>query len=438
MRKKFITLLMTIIIIFSSTYNVFALEKPEIVGQYAIAVDFDSGEIIYYKEGDNTTFPASITKIMSSLLLCENVNMDEKLIFTQEASEEEPTAINGVYTYINVGAEILASDILKSMMIVSANDMTTALATNIPNKDDGGKAFVEMMNKRAKELGMNNTNFVTPNGLDDYTDKHKSTAYDLTRLARKAFTIEKFLEVVKTSSTELAIGERAPFNIKNTNKFVREDSEFYDKSCIGGKTGYTDKAGRCFLTVFERDGRKVIGVVLNSKLNDADTVVFEDMKKIIDYSYDVLPTVYKYKNNVNKEVELKAGNVIETLPVEYKLFKYFGPKKTIEAPIIISKDLTYYNNEPNNKEAKIEFDITGDIFRRKSEESFGTVTLKTRDASKSSEITTTITLWSIIKANLLIYIFILIIIILVIRVLINVRKRKNRMKRMEKIKRRKK
>ncbi|WP_461613912.1 D-alanyl-D-alanine carboxypeptidase family protein [Clostridium sp. Marseille-QA1073] len=438
MRKKFMTLLMVIIIIFSSTYNVFALEKPEIVGQYAITVDFDSGEIIYYKEGDNTTFPASITKIMSSLLLCENVNMDEKLIFTQEAAEQEPTAINGVYTYVNVGAEILASDILKSMMIVSANDMTTALATNIPNKDDGGKAFVKMMNKRAKELGMNNTNFITPNGLDDYTDKHKSTAYDLTKLARKAFTIEEFLEVVKTSSTELAIGERAPFTIKNTNKFVREDSEFYDKSCIGGKTGYTDKAGRCLLTVFERDGRKIIGVVLNSKLNDADTVVFEDMKKIIDYSYDVLPTIYKYKNNVNKEVELKAENVIETLPVEYKLFKYFGPKKTIEAPIIISKDLTYYNNEPNNKEAKIEFDITGDIFKRKSEENFGTVTLKTRDASKSSEITTTITLWSIIKANLLTYIFILIIVILVIRVLMNVRKRKKRIKRMEKIKRRKK
>lgn len=438
MKKKFMTLLMAIIIIFSSTYNVFALEKPEIVGQYAIAVDLDSGEIIYYKEGDNTTFPASITKIMSSLLLCENVNMDEKLIFTQEAAEQEPTAINGVYTYVNVGAEILVSDILKSMMIVSANDMTTALATNIPSKDDGGKAFVEMMNKRAKELGMNNTNFVTPNGLDDYTDKHKSTAYDLAKLARKAFNIKEFLEVVKTSSIELAIGERAPFTIKNTNKFVREDSEFYDKSCIGGKTGYTDKAGRCLLTVFERDGRKIIGVVLNSKLNDADTVVFEDMKKIVDYSYDVLPTVYKYKNNANKEVELKTGNVIETLPVEYKLFKYFGPKKTIEAPIIISKDLTYYNNEVNNKEAKIEFDITGDIFKRKLEESFGTVTLKTRDASKSSEITTNITLWSIIKANLVTYIFILIIIILVIYVLINARKRKKRMKRMEEIKKRKK
>ncbi|WP_291579663.1 D-alanyl-D-alanine carboxypeptidase family protein [Clostridium sp. UBA6640] len=438
MKKKFMTLLMAIIIIFSSTHNVFALDKPEIVGQYAITVDFDSGEIIYYKEGDNTTFPASITKIMSSLLLCENVNMDEKLIFTQEAAEQEPTAINGVYTYVNVGAEILASDILKSMMIISANDMTTALATNIPSKDDGGKAFVEMMNKRAKELGMNNTNFVTPNGLDDYTDKHKSTAYDLTRLARKVFNIEEFLEVVKTSSTELAIGERAPFTIKNTNKFVREDSEFYDKSCIGGKTGYTDKAGRCLLTVFERDGRKIIGVVLNSKLNDADTVVFEDMKKIIDYSYDVLPTVYKYKNNADKEVELKTRNVIETLPVEYKLFKYFGPKKTIEAPIIISKDLTYYNNEVNNKEAKIEFDITGDIFKRKLEESFGTVTLKTRDASKSSEITTTITLWNIIKANLVTYIFILIIIILVIYVLINARKRKKRTKRMEEIKKRKK
>lgn len=437
MKKKFMTLLMAIIIIFSSTYNVFALDKPEIVGQYAIAVDLDSGEIIYYKEGDNTTFPASITKIMSSLLLCENVNMDEKLIFTKEAAEQEPTAINGVYTYVNVGAEILASDILKSMMIVSANDMTTTLATNIPSKDDGGKAFVEMMNKRAKELGMNNTNFVTPNGLDDYTDKHKSTAYDLAKLARKAFNIEEFLEVVKISSIELAIGERAPFTIKNTNKFVREDSEFYDKSCIGGKTGYTDKAGRCLLTLFERDGRKIIGVVLNSKLNDADTVVFEDMKKIIDYSYDVLPTVYKYKNNANKEVELKTGNVIETLPVEYKLFKYFGPKKTIEAPIIISKDLTYYNNEVNNKEAQIEFNITGDIFTRKSEENFGTVTLKTRDASKSSEITTNITLWSIIKANLVTYIFILIIIILVIYVLINARKRKKGMKRMEEINKRK-
>ncbi|MDU1347946.1 D-alanyl-D-alanine carboxypeptidase family protein [uncultured Clostridium sp.] len=438
MRKRFIVLIIAIMVIFSSSYNVFAIENPEIAGKYAITVDFDSGEIIYYKDGDNLAFPASITKIMSALLLCENLDMNEKLTFTQEASKEEPTAINGVYTYINVGTEISASDVLKSMMIVSANDMTTTLATNIPKKDDGGKAFVEMMNKRAKELGMNNTNFITPHGLDDYTEKHKTTPYDLTKLTRKAFTIEELLKAVKTSSTELAVGERAPFIVENTNKFVRKGSEFYDKSCIGGKTGYTDKAGRCLLTVFERDGRKIVGVVLNSKLNDEDTVVFEDMKKIIDYSYEISPKLHRYTNSKGEEIELKAGNVIETLPVEYKLFKYFGPKKTIETPIIISKDLTYYDNEPNNKEAKVEFNITGDLFKRKSEENFGTVKLNIRDSSKSSPITTTITSWNIIKANILIYISIIIIIILVIGILITLRKRKQRIKRLQQITKRKK
>ena len=88
------------------------------------------------------------------------------------------------------------------------------------------------------------------------------------------------------------------------------------------------------------------------------------MKKIIDYSYEISPKLHRYTNSKGEEIELKAGNVIETLPVEYKLFKYFGPKKTIETPIIISKDLTYYDNEPNNKEAKVEFNITGDLFKR--------------------------------------------------------------------------
>ncbi|ADL51286.1 D-alanyl-D-alanine carboxypeptidase family protein [Clostridium cellulovorans] len=385
MKKTILTTMATLAISLTLSTKVFSepLPEPNIVGQYAITLDVNTGEIIYAKNADAKAYPASITKLMSAILLEKNLSKEDLLTYTANAKVQPSSAINTDRLSVPVGQQISADTALKTMLLASANDMTEMVATNIPKRNSNDNTeFIAMMNAEAQRLGMVNTHFVTSNGLDDNTNEHLTTAYDLTILGREVAKNPWTREIWPLKSTIIAIPGLASFEIGNTNQFVYPNFELHDPTCIGSKTGYTDKAGRCLLSIFERDNRQIIGVVLNSQLSPNDLVAFNDMKQIIDYSYSAEKKVLEATDPATGvNTSYKKDTTVLTVPVEYKVFKTFGPRKTIEVPVILDDDLSTYTNEINSKDIKLTYDYDINIFSNEDKNILGTLTLKQRENS---------------------------------------------------------
>ncbi|MGL5151331.1 MAG: D-alanyl-D-alanine carboxypeptidase family protein [Clostridium sp.] len=313
-----------------------APNNPTIQAQSAIVMDYETGEVIYSKAANEKRYPASTTKLMTALLLAENKTKSDDLIFTQTAKDQPPYSINTNYRAIAVGSKINADTVMQALLLYSGNDMAYVIADNIGGDS---KSFADLMNKRAKELGMNNTNFVTPNGLDEGIDNHQTTAYDMALLTKAAYENQWVRETLMLKDTHVDLPDGTRLKLDNRNKGLGSEGN------IGGKTGYTSKAVGCFAGVYERNGRKLVGVVLKtSRINDIDMTMFEDTNTIMDYSYTAEKTPFK-----------KSGEQIEEVELSYKLFKFFGPTKTIKVPVTLAEDATYYDNDLYNKEAKLSF-----------------------------------------------------------------------------------
>ena len=258
MKQKKLSLLLVFIFIFSLKFNVFAAEnnlkpEPQIYGKAAVTVDMETGEIIYVKDIDKQMYPASTTKLITALLLAENKNKLDKLVYTQGAKVQPTTSLNTNLHPIDVGETMSAADVMDGLLIYSGNDMAYVIADNV-GKDE--KDFANKMNDKIGKLGLKNTHFVTPNGLHD--PNHYTTSYDLSVIARTAFKNDWIRETISKLKSTIKTSKGTTFIIENTNKLLGKDG------CIGGKTGYTDPAGRCLVGIYERNGRKILGVVMNS------------------------------------------------------------------------------------------------------------------------------------------------------------------------------
>ncbi|MBK5240134.1 D-alanyl-D-alanine carboxypeptidase family protein [Clostridium sp.] len=404
-RSNIILFTLAFTIIFSTT--VFAAEKPlNLIGKAAVSVDLETNEIIYTKNIDNKMYPASITKLITALLLAENMKITDNLTYTALAKAQPPFTYNANLHPVAVGDTMSADNVMDALLLFSGNDIAYMISDNV------GKTtpeFIKMMNKKAVSLGMTGSHFVTPNGLDDMTDEHYTTAYDITLLGKAAYNNEwvKKSMAKKTSTVKFSNGPEAP--IENRNKLLGIDGN------VGGKTGLTDKAGRCLVSIYERDGRKIIGVVMKSEDDDKDTKVFEDMTKLIDYSYAA-----------KKEVLNKKDTELKTISVPYKVIPFIGPEKTIDIPLTAKEDLTYYNNDVK---PEIAFNVSGiNPWKLDKETSVGTLDLIQRDSKISFELYPTISKSTLIKDNIIIYAgaaIVLIALIVLIIFLISFIKRKN-------------
>lgn len=422
MKKKKLSLILSFILTFSLTSTVFGkeLSNPKIIGKSAIAVDVKTGEIIYSKNPDKKSYPASTTKLMTTLLLAENSKPSDSLEYTKLAKEQPAYSLNTNFYPIKPGAQMTADDAMKSLLLYSANDIAYLVASNLPKdalEAEDASAFAKMMNDKAKKLGMKNSHFVTPNGLDDNTDQHYTTAYDMTLLGKASLNNKWVQKVSKTQEDTIFIdGFPKKISVENRNKLLFEDQPVYDKSCIGGKTGYTSKAGRCLVAMFERDGRKILGVVMNSVQGPQDLEVFEDMEKVINYSYNAKRTVLKAKDPVTKkETTYTKGTTVTTIPVKYKLFGFFGPEKTLDVPFKLDKDIKYYDNEVNKDEMKLQYNL-GDksAWHLSTSDSFGNVILNQRDAKVKYDIIPTVSKVDIITSNFVAYLISLVALVLII------------------------
>lgn len=417
MKKKFISSLLAVFMIFSTTSGVHAANannQPNIYGKSAITLDMDTGEIIYAKSPDDKMYPASTTKLITSLLLAENKSKDDNLTYTKAAKEQPEYSLNKNLHSIDVGETMKASDAMDGLLLYSGNDVAYLIGDNIGGNREG---FAKLMNKKAKSLNLKNSNFVNPNGLHD--KNHYTTSYDLSILGRAAYKNPWVSETMAKKNSSINTSKETIFLIENRNKLLGT------KGCIGGKTGYTSAAGRCLVAIFDRGGRKILGVVLNSIYDAKDSFVFNDMDKIIDWSYKTKKTVLH-----------KKDSVIGTKTVSYKPLLFIGPKKTIDVPLTTNEDITYYDNVINKNELKESISLNSKNPRKLTKsDSIGTLTVKERESKREYKLYSNLSKGTILKENILLYVATLAIIVVVFVLIfsiirfINKRNRKNKRNR---------
>lgn len=272
----------------------------------AILIEASTGEVLFEKNADEKLVPASMTKMMSMLLIIENIEKGV-LKWNQEITVSENAAsMGGSQILLEAGEKMTVEDLFKGVAIASGNDAVVALGEAIAGTEEG---FVDMMNDRAKELGLKNTNFKTPHGLDEAN--HYSSARDMSTIARELVKHEKVLEFTSVYEDYLREDTDRKIWLVNTNKLVR----FYD-GVDGLKTGYTESAGYCLTATAKKDGMRIIAVVMGEP--DSKTRN-QEVSEMLDYSFAQyqLETLLTDSSSLGKyEVTKAKQKYTEVVPKE--------------------------------------------------------------------------------------------------------------------------
>ena len=266
--KKIVSVFLSFCIVFVFGTTAFA-DGISISAKSAILVERSTGRVLFEYEADKPVPPASITKIMTLLLVMEAIESGKLGFETEVTASEHACSMGGSQIWLEPGEVFTVHELLKAAAIASANDACVALAEAVSGTEE---AFVELMNKRAEELGMENTVFKNCTGLD--SEGHLSTAKDIAKMSAALLSHEKIKEYSTVWMDSLRNGET---ELTNTNKLVR----FY-KGCTGLKTGSTDEAGCCLSASAERGGMELISVTLGSPNTDER---FAAGRKLLDYGF---------------------------------------------------------------------------------------------------------------------------------------------------------
>ncbi|MDM5430314.1 D-alanyl-D-alanine carboxypeptidase family protein [Bacillus mycoides] len=256
---------------YAQRQQVVRADQPNITGQYGITIDADTGEILYGKREDERSYPASIGKMMTTLLLLENVKEDEEITVTENAIKTESQSKK---IKLRAGEKLKRDEALKLMLIISADPIAESIAEHIAGSKN---EFVKMMNARAKELGTKHATFKNASGADALGNK--VSPYDIAIITKEALKYPIVLEYMNSIHTTLHTSERSP-KIAN---YGRE--ELYDDPyAIGSKSGLSALGKYTVVTVDEKDGKRVINVVLSS----TRTQLYPDTKKMAHYAFQQL------------------------------------------------------------------------------------------------------------------------------------------------------
>lgn len=309
-------------------------EGPKVMAETAIVMDMDTEEILYAKGIDEKRAPASTTKILTAMLAIEKVPFETQITFTDEVNNIEA---GSTHIGIKPGETLTMKDCAYAILLASANEVSSGVAeyigTTVP-------AFVDMMNQRAKELGCTNTHFVNANGL--YDENHYTTARDLAIIAKAAFQNETFREVVKTPyyivpKTNITDEERW---LNNHHKMILQGSEYYE-GCLGGKTGYTEKAGNTLVTYAEKNGRKLVCALLA----DVNIVAqYTDTKALLNYGFDSFQRLDTTAVSLSPAKSDELGKQLE----EKGLLSTALETTSISVPKELTEELTYKTTLENN------------------------------------------------------------------------------------------
>ena len=330
--KTFIIINLLFVLVFSNTVYASNTVKsnwpkgPSIDGESAVVMEVSTGTVLYSKDMNSKRYPASITKIMTTLLAVENCSLNETVTFTQDAfynMEYQATHIGAT-----VGEKLSMEDSLYAVMLASANEVSNAVAIHVAGSVS---KFADMMNERAKELGATNTHFNNPNGL--YEDNHYTTAHDMALIMRAAMQNKNFRTIASTKRYQIQ-----PTNkykeiryLSNHHQMVNPTSSpkyGYDYA-LCGKTGFTNEAGNTLVTAAKKDGIELVTVVLKGHSVYVDKNVYTDTISLFDFFFQ------NYKVYTVGE-----QNSIPTIKEDKLFTRYNSIFNSSQAPISISGNNT--------------------------------------------------------------------------------------------------
>ena len=275
--KKYIFFLLILIF----PFNIYAYSDTS---HSSIVMDIDSGRILYKNNIDNKMLIASTTKIMTAIISIENNNLNKKVIVGNEVLK-----MYGTNIYVEVGEKIKIKDLIYGLLLRSGNDASVVLAKEVAGNE---KKFVKLMNKKANKLGMKNTIFKNPHGLDENTQNY-STAYDMAILSKYAYKNKMYRKIVNTKKYQLSTGKKT-YLWYNKNKLLTDY-----KFCTGGKNGYTPKAGKTLVTTASNNNLNLTIVSLD------DNNSYKNHKELYEYifnNYKNYKIIDKNKFTISKKI----------------------------------------------------------------------------------------------------------------------------------------
>lgn len=277
----------------AESYKLNSIEFDASCGS-ALLMEASTCAVLYAHNPSHEASPASVTKIMTLLLVMEALDAGSLTLDDQISISQNASSMGGSQVFLKEGEYMSAEDLIKCTVIASANDAAVALAERVSGSVD---AFVKRMNERARELGMTNTNFDNPTGLDDTTDNNYTSAMDIAIMSRELL---KYPLITKYSSMWQDSIRDGEFTLTNTNRLVR----YYD-GCNGLKTGSTDKAGYCISATAKRGEMQLVAVVMGANTRDERN---EIARKLLDLGFANF-AVYKESEQAVENVPVFGGNV---------------------------------------------------------------------------------------------------------------------------------
>ncbi|MDD4699799.1 MAG: D-alanyl-D-alanine carboxypeptidase [Oscillospiraceae bacterium] len=302
MIKKIFCICFSVFIIISSTIVPTLAYTPtnfDVSAEGAMLVSMDTGDVLYSKNIHKKLYPASLTKIMTALLLIENTpDLDIETITVSDNAVKSLLGTDSSIGGFKPGEQMTARQMLYNLLLSSANDGAIAIAEHVSGDVD---SFIEIMNKRAGGLGMNDTHFVNTHGL--YDANHYTTTYDMYLLTTEALKYSVFKDIVSTKRYSMPATNMNPAKtLSNSNMLIDASTVHYYKYANGVKTGYTDEAGRCLISTATKDGYSYICILMNSPVYAADKITkvrleFGDTKKLFEWAFND----FEYKSVVNTD-----------------------------------------------------------------------------------------------------------------------------------------
>lgn len=292
--KRVISLILVLSFVLSFPISANAAENKKINVKSSILMSLDTGDVIKQNNAYEHLSPASVTKLMSILLILEAIDSGKIKLTDEVAATENAVSKGGSQIWLEVGEKMTVNDLFKAVVIASANDACTLLGEYVAGSDS---AFVDMMNKRVETLGLKNSHFENCTGLDDEITNHYSCAYDLAVIAKE---VMKHKLILKYSTVWLDSLRNGKTELNNTNKMINKYN-----GMTGLKTGTTSNAGFCLCATATRDGISFVSVVLGAQTSDDRFAITQEL---LDYGFANYKLDYiKIDNSKLKTVKVKNG-----------------------------------------------------------------------------------------------------------------------------------
>ncbi len=348
--KKFLSVILSLFFVFGvCCVESNALGVYDISAQSAVLMCVETGEVLFSKNPHERRSMASTTKIMTSLIALEQLTPQRVIKVNSSMLKVEGTSMG-----LLDGDTVTLEGLVYGMLLPSGNDAANVVAITLGGNVDN---FAMMMNDRAQQIGMTNTNFVTPSGLDD--ENHYSTAYDMALLACTAIKNPQFKKICSSKSAVVSYGN-PPYNrtLTNHNRLLKS----YE-GCIGMKTGFTKKSGRCLVSCAQRDGVTLVAVTLKAPDD------WQDHTKMLNFGFSQVKSFQADTDIENLTVPV-VGGTADKVGLECEKIKLFGNKSDIKTTVLLEKFLY----APVDKG-----DIIGKILYKNGDEIVGIVPLLAKE-----------------------------------------------------------